>query len=526
MQDTSKTSKDKSQSQQPQKYTVQEVGGGGENAQSVQPQGQSTQYPSGQQPIPQQHPVQPQQGQGVLQPVQSGQPVMPPKPKKRFPKMIIFGILFIGFLAFLISMVLRYKPNLPLIGNKGEITMWGVTEDELVMRSLIDEYKENNPNSSITYIRQSQEDYRERLTNTLAKGEGPDIFEYHSSWVPMFLNDLDVMPETFMSIEEFKAEFFPVMASDLMTKDGLVGVPLEYDALALYINEDLFAAAAKSPPVIWDELRKVSCDLTTFSDGNIQVSGVALGRTENVDHWQEIVALMMYQNGTDFSNLAQTQINIEEAIKFFSIYSKGQACPGAAVKQVWNQYLPPSTVAFASGKLAMYFGPTWRAAEINKLNPDLRYKTVPIPQLRKEDPEAPDVTYASYWVQGVWERSANTEVAWDFLEYLSGDESLKTLYEERAKVQVVGRPYPKPRMSILINEDPIVGSVISLAPNAESWYLASSTYDGDTGINSQISGVFKIAVDGTISGKSASKLLPELISSVIQLLARYGIRIR
>jgi ABC-type glycerol-3-phosphate transport system substrate-binding protein len=293
-----------------------------------------------------------------------------------------------------------------------------------------------------------------------------------------------------------------------------VGIPLGYDALTLYINEDIFARAGKTPPATWDDFRQLALELTTKDEnGNIVISGAALGRTENVDHWQEIVGLMMMQNGVDLSN--PTGQLAQDAIVFYTVFSK--------VDGVWNETLPPSTVSFANGNVAMYLAPTWRAFEIQQINPDLRFRTVPVPQLPKDNPNEPDITYATYWVEGVWGRSTNREVAWEFLRFLSSRQSLEKMYENASQTRLFGEPYPRSDMADLVSSHPIIGSVIRTAPNAKSWYLADRTRDGETGINSQIASYFEDTVNTASERTLGVEQLNTLSNGISQVLSQYGL---
>lgn len=440
-------------------------------------------------------------------------PITPPPPPKKFPKIFLIlplALLLILALAFLLT-------RFVLKGGKGgevSLTWWGLWEDESVVNPLIAEYQATHPKVKISYQKQSPQDYRERLTNALAKGTGPDIFRFHNSWVPMFKEELANVPASVMSAAEFNETFYPVATSDLTSGAGLTGIPLMYDGLALYINEEIFAKAGKTPPQTWDELRELATALTTKDEqGIITQAGVALGVTENVDHWPEILALMMLQNGVSLGNPSGKLA--EDALTFFSIFS--------SVDGVWDRSLPPSTIAFASGKLAMYFAPSWRAFEVRAQNPDLKFKTVALPQLPKGSSQEPDVAYASYWVEGVWARSKNKEAAWEFLKFLSSQESLEKMYQNAASLRLFGEPYSRADMASLLTSDAIVGSIISQAPNAESWYLASRTFDGPTGINSQITKYFEDAVNAVNSGTPAAKALETAASGVKQVLSQYGL---
>jgi multiple sugar transport system substrate-binding protein len=437
----------------------------------------------------------------------------PPPPKKGFPKIVaILGIVALVFVLFIVV----WKLVLPRLNKSKEITLtwWGLWEDSSVVAPLISEYEQQNPNIKISYVKQSHQDYRERLTNALAKGSGPDIFRFHNTWVPMFKGELDSVPASVMSAAEYAESYYSIISSDLTNATGLAGIPLGYDALALYINEDIFEAAGKSVPATWDDLRQLAIELTTKDEqGTITQSGVALGRTENVDHWPEILGLMMLQNGANPAKPVDKRA--EDALTYFTIFS--------SVDGVWDETLPASTVSFAAGKLAMYFAPTWRAFEISQQSPELRFKTVPLPQLPKDTPTQPDISYATYWVEGVWTRSPNKDAAWDFMKYISSRASLEKMYQNASKTRAFGEPYPRTDMAELLVGHPITGSVVMQAPDAQSWYLASRTFDGPTGINTQINKYYKDAINAVNLGERSDKALETVTAGVAQVLSQYGL---
>lgn len=443
-------------------------------------------------------------------------PPIPSPPKGGFanffsskkPILLIVAVVFFLIIGFLVIRSLFSGKK-----SSSEITWWGLWEEVAAVQPLIDEYQSKHPGVKINYVRQSQLDYRERLTSALAKGNGPDIFTFHNSWVPMFRNDLDSLPASVMNAADYSKTFYPIAASDLTSGTGIVGIPLEYDALTLFINEDIFSKAGKSPPTTWDDLRVTARELTVKDDqGIITQSGVALGRTENVDHWPEILALLMLQNGVDLSKPEGEAA--EGALVFFTLFSTDDG--------VWDATLPPSTQAFAAGKLAMYIGPSWRAFEIEQQNPNLKFKTVPIPQLPKDNPQQPDITYATYWAQGVYSKSSGKAVAWDFLKFLTTGESLQKLYQNEIRQRSFGEPYPRPDMASLLSTHPVVGSIITQAPGAQSWYLQSRTFDGPTGINSQMANYFGDAINAVNGGtKTPAKALETAVTGIQQVLTQY-----
>ncbi len=437
----------------------------------------------------------------------------PPPPRRKIPLFFVVMVLTL-VVVLLVGVVLFFGGR---FGKKTvetkKITWWNLWEDDGVVRSLIQEYETKNPNVKVEYLKQSPQDYRERLVNSLAKGTGPDIFVFHNTWAPLLTRDLDRVPASVASSADFARDYYYVISSDLTVGSGLVGLPLGYDALTLFINEDLFKEANVDPPTTWVELRDRAKILTKVENGKIVQAGVALGRTENVDHWQEIVGLMLLQNGVNLSNPEPDLI--ENALLFFTAFSR--------VDKVWDETLPPSTAAFAGGKLAMYFGPSWRYFNIKEANPSLNFRTVPLPQVPKEDPEEPDISYATYWVQGVWAKSSNKDLAWDFLKFISSRESLEKMYKQASLYRGFGEPYPKVEMGNMLLEDPIVGSVVKMAPYARSWYLASRTFDGPTGINSQIGKYFEDAINAVNANEDIKDAIETLILGIKQVLVQYGL---
>ncbi len=438
--------------------------------------------------------------------------IVTPKVKKRFPKILVIILLIITLLGSGFFLFTKFKN--PKNEASGEIIWWGLWENEAVISPLIAEYEAKNPKVKVKYIEQSKQDYRERLTNALAKGTGPDIFTFHNSWTPMFKAHLDLMPDSVMTPSEFSQTYYPVIIKDLTSGSGILGIPLGYDALTLYINNDIFTEHGKNPPTTWDDLRQIAIELTKKDDmGVITQAGIALGRTENVDNWQEILALMMLQNGANLAN--PTGQLAEDALTFFTIFASSDG--------VWDASLPTSTAMFAGGKLAMYIAPSWRVFEITQINPLLNFKTVPLPQLAKTTSSQKDISYATYWVEGVSNKGQNKNVAWDFLKFISSSESLSKIYTNASKQRKFGQAFPRIDMANLLADHPFLGSIISLAPSAESWYLNSRTFDGPTGINSLINKYFEDAVNSVNARNTAEKALTTTPQGVTQVLKQYGI---
>lgn len=411
----------------------------------------------------------------------------------KIPKFVFFAIGILALLTGILAIVAFFLQGNrgtsgSLVGTKGELTWWGVANDQSIVQPLIDEYQSKNPNVKITYLKQTPQEYRERLTNAISAGRAPDIFEIHNTWPLMFQSDLSTLPASVMSEADYTNAFYPVAVNSLKTQNGIVAMPLEYDAIGLYINDDLFLSSALNPPRTWDELRNVVNQTTRMDDTDkryILIAGIPLGQTDNIDYWQDIVGLMMSQNGVDFRNPSGKPL--DDAFSFYKSFDKN-----------WDSSLPRSVQAFARGKSYMLFAPIRATDDIILENPSFIYRTVPLPQLPKERPEDRDVAYASFFVQSVWSRSTNQELAWDFLNYMASSESLIKMNEQRRTEGKQERLYPRPAMNTRFRDDPILGSFANISQNATTWYLADKTYDGATGVNSQVSSVTDKALKGDL----------------------------
>jgi multiple sugar transport system substrate-binding protein len=389
------------------------------------------------------------------------------------------------------------------------LTYWGLWENDAIIAPVISEFEAANPNIKVEYVKQSYKDYRERLSSAIDRGEGPDVFRFHNTWVAMLRNELAAVPKTVMTPEEFTNTFYPTAKNDLIGGTTIYGIPLEIDGLGLYINDDLFAAAGVVPPVTWEDVLTIAPKLTVKNDSTITTSAIALGTTTNVEHWSDILATMMMQNGAKLA--IPTGKEAEEALLFFTKFSN----PSDPV-YTWNSNLDNSINAFAGGRVAMIIAPSWRAFDIKQINPALNFKITAIPQLPGNN-----VAWASYWVEGVSSKSKNKEAAWKFVQFLTSRDGATKLYTSAAKARLFGEPYARKDLSGNLNGDQYVDAYIKQAPVAVSFPLASKTHDA--GLNDQMIKYLEDAVNSLSTGSSPGSALSTAATGFQQVLSRYGL---
>lgn len=395
--------------------------------------------------------------------------------------------------------------------DKVILTYWGLWEPSEVLDEVISDFENSNPGIKIDYRMQSHKDYRERLQTAIASGNGPDLFRFHAAWVPMLREELAALPSKVMSADEYQKTFYSSAAKRLQVNGQLIGVPLMYDGLGLYYNKEILKTAGVQPPESWGELRKLASDLSVPSkadkrtSSNLERSGLAIGNAENVDHFSDILALLILQNGGD--PLEPAYEEVRDAMIFYTNFVKED--------KIWSESLPSSTVAFARGEAAMMFAPSWRAHDIKNMNPDLDFAIAPVPQLSDDK-----IALASYWAEGVNSKSNNKTEAWVFIKYISSASVMKKLYSAASQTRAFGEIYSRQDLAGELSSNELISGYLSDALIAEVTFISSATHGN--GINDQIIQYYKDAINAVLSGKPVDDVLKTVDQGVKQVTRQYG----
>lgn len=403
----------------------------------------------------------------------------------------------------------RFGPNLgqqktgPVV-----LTYWGLWEDENIIRPVLEEYQKNNPNIQITYKRQSSINYRTRVQTQVREGVGPDVFMIHNSWLPMFEGDLASAPDGIFPLAEYRSAFYPVAEASFVKSGQIFAVPTGIDGLALYYNEELLSAAGVGVPKSWQEFVDAAVRMTVRdSTGQIRTAGAALGSTGNVDHWPDILGLLLLQQ----PNVNLTSPATEATAEVFRFYTGFITDPR---KKVWDVTMASSTQAFIQGRLAFYFAPSWRAFEIRQANPQLRFNTAPVPQLA-----ARTVGWGSFWGLAVSGRSPYQEEAWRLAKFLTSAEAQRLIYTQASQMRLFGQLYSQVSLAPEIAQAPVVGGFVKQAPYYKFWYLSSNTFDA--GINDEMIKYWEDGINATLAGIDPQVALQTVAKGVQQVLDKY-----
>lgn len=421
-------------------------------------------------------------------------------------KFVLGGLVILLVILFGISLISSFFK--PQTNGKVTLTYWGLWEDSNVMQGVISDFERDHPNISVNYIKEDPKDYPQRLVTRITNGNGPDIFRFHNSWITPLKSLLLPLPSSVVDSTQLQKTYYPAVGQDLVKNGAVYGVPLEMDSLSLFVNKDIFDHAGAKVPTTWDQFVTVAKALTVKDpSGKIKTSGAAMGTYGNVTHAPDIVSLLMLQNGADLTKLDKSQ-NANDAMVFYTSFAKGD-------NNVWDSTLDDSLLAFERGEAAMYFGYSWDILAIKATSPQLNFAVYPVPHLPNRN-----MTVASYWVEGVSNKSAHQKEALEFMQYLAQKETVTKLYTAEAKSRQFGELYARPDLADSIKTDPLLSPFVSQSQNAVStFFIGETNYDD---FNGRLNQYLANAINSMLTDTSVETAMQTLSDGVSQVLGQYA----
>ncbi len=451
---------------------------------------------------------------GYQPPAATGAPVI----KASLARLILpigVGLIVIGLIAYIIfRLFFGSKTQAPVSVTPSPavtLTYFGLWEPTSVMKPVIDAFQAKNPNIVIDYQMQSSQDYQDRVKIALQSSNSPDIVRLHTTWLPLFATDLLPAPPNTLSATELNTNFYPIVGKLLVASNQVYGAPMTAEGLGLFVNTAMLQQKQLQPPKTWEDLLTVAKAVKEADPltGKITRAGVALGNTTNVENWPDIVSLMLLQAG-----ISLTDIQGSEVSTTLTYYTDFVTKHG-----VWDETMPPSTVAFANEKVAMIIAPSWKARDIKAINPGLSWQVFPVPQLPDVDP----TNWASIWFEGVSKNSKHPLEAWKFVSFLASAEAQQILFDSATTDRGFPQPPANKAVAETASKNPVLAPFIAELPTAKSFYTASMTQDSKTALNSRLIKYLEDAINGLIAHQETPKVVEALHNGFVQVLSQYGL---
>ena len=185
-----------------------------------------------------------------------------------------FAAILLAILTLtLLSGCLKKDPTQKTTAPKAvTLVYYKLFDQEDVISPMIQQYQALHPNVVIKYKKfDNTADYFRTILNSLAEGEGPDIFSVPNYWLMRNAKKVTPMPPDYYNPKTFEDTFVSVAANDLVfndPRDGVrkvFGLPLTVDTLALYYNKDQYEDKVPSrgkPPATWADFKNDVFDMT------------------------------------------------------------------------------------------------------------------------------------------------------------------------------------------------------------------------------------------------------------------------
>ncbi|MEA3398724.1 MAG: extracellular solute-binding protein [Patescibacteria group bacterium] len=427
------------------------------------------------------------------------------------------------------------------------LNYWRVFDGEDAFKEIIAKYQQTHPNVKINYRKLRYDEYRQELLEAFATDRGPDILSIHNTWLKEYQTKgfLAAMPDKIamaypvetgaikkeltwetrtnktLSLNQIKNNFVDIVYKDVAINvydetnkkytEKIYGLPLFVDTLAMYYNKDLFNnAGIANPPEYWNrEFQQDVKKMTKQNNkGELIQSGVGLGGGSNIERCSDILSILMMQNGAEMMNNGGfVKFNIQpgdfkdksynpglDALRFYTDF----ASPAKEVYS-WNKSLDNSLDLFTQGRLAIMFGYSYMLPEIKANAPKLNFSIAQLPQI---EGNLENINFANYWIEAVSQKSDNSDIAWDFVQFITRPEQAK-LYLQKAKKPTALRSLTEEQ-----SEDREIGIFTNQILTAESWYQGINAIAAET--------IIKDMIEEVITGKNTIEAAINLAARKVQ----------
>ncbi len=410
---------------------------------------------------------------------------------------------------------------------------WGVWDSPAQVYSLISAYEASHPSVRVVYKQLRYEEYERKLLEAWADDAGPDVFAIPVSWLNKYQKRIVPMPKTVtipvqeikgtlkkevvvseqtikgLTADQVKSMYVDVVYNNVVRSGQVYALPYALDTLVTFYNEDLLDQAGLPEKIVtFNDLIEQVPQLTKVSaDNKIVQSGVALGGTNNIPRFFDIVSSLMLQTevnikGSRFSPTTnkESAARFRDALNFYTSFSR----PGLA-SYSWNKDLPNAFDMFSAGKVAYFFGYSYHADALRSKGVPFEWGITHFPQTEGSQGTK---YYSDYWVNVVSKKSKNSGVAWNFVQDTSSAASVKKYLDSNKKPTAL-RSLIKAQKN-----DPAIAPFVDQVLTADNWYSGYDFPLAESYMADFINGIIDEKID--VNNEADSKLFIDRINQTYQ----------
>ncbi|UQZ35630.1 ABC transporter substrate-binding protein [Paenibacillus sp. PK3_47] len=311
--------------------------------------------------------------------------------------------------------------------------------DQEYIKELINNFNETNGENIQVELTVMSENYAQSVDIAFSSNQAPDLLRLKSGNISEFVKKGYLAPIDDYLTDDMKTKFGSLELDNVNRFDGkLYSLANTGLTLRLVYNKDLFAKAGiQNPPASLQEMVDSARKITEAgkSEG---VYGFALNFKSPKSAFdrsiREILSLSGYQGlGFDLKTGKFDFAPYSQVIEYFKqMHEDGSILPGAATLDI-----DPLRAQFAAGKIGMYLSfSTEPGVYKDQFPTEINWAGSLAPTLDGQIKGTSEIVSAGTWL-GISAKSANQEAAWKFMQYMYGDDILKTYHEKGFGIAVV-----------------------------------------------------------------------------------------
>ena len=320
-------------------------------------------------------------------------------------KAIIITILSV--VIFLLSYFL-FTTRIEKDKNVINFSSWGSQSEVAVLKSVIKDFEQDNPNIKINFIH-IPENYNQKLHLLFASNLEPDVIFINNQNIQLYIK-AGLIEDLSPYFENIDNTFFKEAINCFKSDKAIYAIPRDISNLVLYYNKEILKQSrVKLPEKIKDiyELKDILIKLTNSEHFGINFE-------DNPLYWLYFLAS---NGGGLLSDDKKTVIiNSENSIEALNLYSDFVNKYGIAPSKSQIGSMTTAQM-FINGKLAMYLSGRWMTPKFREvINFDWDIIEFPSSETNK--------IYIDSSGWAVTKKSKNKENAIAFIKYLSSKEAI------------------------------------------------------------------------------------------------------
>ena len=141
-------------------------------------------------------------------------------------------------------------------GGSGKVhltyALWDPNE-EVGYKKSIAVFEQSHPNISVSFVQIPYPDYQQKLQEEFTSGTGPDIFWVNTPWLSTWIKDglLTNLAPDIAKAHIDMSQYIPSLVALHTYQGAIYGLPKDWDTIAVYYNENYFAAHHIPVPTSW-----------------------------------------------------------------------------------------------------------------------------------------------------------------------------------------------------------------------------------------------------------------------------------